>query len=179
MPPRLDRVYNAARELLDIVVAGYAQAAIELPDWPDALALPARQLVTIGPPAWDCALVAVWVERIASHDGNVLAEQPDPYLATPSLRAWLARVQIVRCVPNLMESGDPHPPDVEEAATELCLMDAQLVDNIVRGVRSGEGFKACNDLAFVEWVSVGPQGDLAASTHAYRIDLGERAATGS
>lgn len=172
-PPR-DRLYAMAREVLDVVVAGYLNAAIAAgADWPPAQDLPARQFVSIGPPAWDCALIAVWVETTNGSEGDVRVDAPDPHKAGVGhgLRTAALRIQIVRCVPVMEEvAWGAAPPDAadEEAAAEVLLTDAQLVTNILLAASKAGELGTCNDVVFTEWLSVGPEGGMAASTHALR-----------
>ncbi len=167
MAPPPERPYFVAREVLDTVVAGYVTAGETLPD---------RQFVSIGPPAWDCELVAVWVERTAGHAGDISTEVVEPLAqaAGHGLRAALLRVQIVRCVPTIDdEFGEALPPSPaeEEAAAAVLLKDLQLVQNILLTASKAGELATCNDVGFIEWVSVGPDGGMAASTHGLRVSL--------
>lgn len=179
MAPPADRVYLAAREVLDTVVAGYVAAQAGT-DWLADSVLPDRQLVSVGPPAWDvtdegCAggVVAVWVERVYPHAGNVVAEPADAQAGSAGhvLRGWFVRIQIARCVPTLDDQGNPPDAGDEEAAAEVLLRDCQLVQNVLRAAEKDGTLTRCNDLAFVEWVSVGPDGAMAGGTHGYRMNL--------
>lgn len=165
MPPPPSRIYDIARDVLDAVVAGYLA---------DAVDLPARRFVSLGPPAWDCELVACWVERTFGHAGDVLAEDPDPIMAAVGhgLRAALLRIQIVRCYPTLSDAGDPPTPAVMEAATATLLEDAQRVSNILVAASKAGAIGGCNSVAMLDWVSVGPDGAMAASNHGVQVSTG-------
>lgn len=174
MAPPADRVYALAREVLDTVVAGYEATAIDMgADWDPAWDLPARQLVSIGPPAWDCGLVAVWIERVYGHPGNVATEVLDPQSVSAEhvLRGAFVRIQIARCVPTLDDEASAPDPDDEEDAAKVLLVDCQLVQNVLRAAEKAGELVTCHSLAFSEWTSVGPDGAMAASTHGYRLGL--------
>jgi hypothetical protein len=163
MPPPPDRLYLVAREVLDVVVAGYIAESAPLPE---------RRFISTGPPAWDCELLAVWVERTFSHSGDVRTETPEPTTAAVGqvLRGAQLRIQLVRCVPTVGPNRKPPPSaQQEDDASKLLLEDGQRIQNILVAANKAGELATCNDVAFVEWVSVGPDGGMAASTHGLRV----------
>lgn len=169
MAPPPDRLYVLARGVLDAVVAGYAT---------DGVNLPAHRLVTPGLPAWDCEGVYVQVERTFGHDGNITAEtlQPLTRHAGHAMRAVSIAVTVLRCVPGVHDNGaggiSLPAPEEEEAAAELILTDAQRVLNVLVAAQKAGDLPGCNSLAFEQWQSVGPEGDLGGGLLRIRMGVG-------
>lgn len=165
MAPPADRVYTLARDVLGALIAGYATAAADLP---------ARRLVTPGLPAWDCEGVYVQVERIYRHEGNVTVEVPQPLTAHPghAMSAAVIAVTIVRCTPGPDQQGNPPAAAAEEAVAEQVMTDAQLSLNVLVAAQKAGDLPLCNGMAFVEWVSVGPEGILVGGVLRLQAGIG-------
>lgn len=163
MAPSPDRWYVAADDVLAALVAGYVAQGVDLPD---------RQLVTPGLPAWDCDMLAVQVEREFSYSGSVAQEVIEPLTEAVAfaMRGAQLGITLLRCVPTSDEDGNPPTAASEQAAAELILTDSQRMLNVlVAAVRAGD-IGGCNSVAFMEWVSQGPQGGLGGGL--LRVRLG-------
>lgn len=165
-----DRWYQAASDLLAVVVAGYAAEGVPLP---------ARQLVTPGVPAWDIdvapcdGLVGVYVERQFSYAGNLAQEVIEPLYPAVGFatRGAVVSVNVLRCVPVLTDQGLPPAATAEEAAAATILGDSQLlVNTIVAAVRDGE-IGGCGSLALEGWRSLGPEGGWAGGALTVRLGV--------
>lgn len=158
-----DRLYLAARALLDAVVAGYAAAGV---------ALPPRQFVSDGTPAWDCEQVTVYVERTFS--GTVAAESTSP-MNCLVVRSAQFSIEIARCTPVFADGWSDAPPtgDAIEAVAETVLADPMIVANsIVAAQRAGD-LAGKDGLSLIEWESLGPQGGLVGGRQRVRWQLTE------
>ena len=168
MPPAANRIYLAARAILDAVVAGYAAAGVALPD---------RQYISHGPPAWDCSLLAVYQQRGFGHSGNIATETLEPILPHSShvLRGALFAVELVRCYPDVDSSGTevvlPSAAAMEAGSEEL-LIDEQLIHNsLLAAEKAGQLGTACHEVAYGDWQPLGPMGGLAGGLLVVRVGL--------
>lgn len=168
MPPSNDRVWQIAKAVLAAVVDGYAA---------ESVALPARQFVSPGLPAWDCDILAVQATRTFGHAGNVAAEIIDPQ--TPSaghaMRGVALDVHLIRCVPTTHDDGtNISVPSVieEEAAAEVILTDAQLLLNVLVAAQRAGDLPGCSGLAFEQWRNLGPSGGLGGGVLTVRVQVG-------
>lgn len=161
-----NNVYLFARAVLDAVNA----------HWPapgDAEALPDRQYVTFGNPAWDCEQVVCSVQRMFSVESDVAAEQ---IISGPLffMRGIAVAVSIIRCVPVPDDSGDVIllPSDTElEAAAQIALVDSEAIFNaLVEAQLAGE-LAGCSGIAFDNWVAEGPEGGLGGGTQHVRLAM--------
>lgn len=165
MAPPVSRIYDVAAGLLAAVVAEHGGT------------LPDRQFVSAGAPAWDCELLAVWVESTGGHDGNVVADvlQPQMAAAAHTMRYGTFVVELVRCTPAVPDTEGPTlgmPTEAQEdEAAQLLYGDAQRVLNaLVRAERDG-ALGGCHGLAFMGWQVLGPQGGLVAGQLRVRVNL--------
>ncbi len=139
--------------------------------------LPDRQFVSAGPPAWDCELLAVHVERTEGYEGDVatVTVQPMSSGAGFAMRAATLGVTLVRCTPAVPDSKGskvslPSVAD-EEAAALTLYSDAQRVLNaLVEAHKAGE-LGACRSLAFLDWTVLGPEGGMVAGLLRVRAGL--------
>jgi hypothetical protein len=163
---RVERVWDLATEVLAVVEDGYAAAGVELP---------ARRLVTPGTPAFDCDMLAVWVDSITEHQGDINAPVASPIRSHPgaTLRRASINVTILRCVPvvDLTEDGAIVLPDVqlEEAAAAAILLDAELVRQCI--IEGAGRITACHNLLPAGWRQDGPDGGLSGGTLTYICGL--------
>lgn len=153
-------VHALALATLDSVAAYYVE---------EGFALPERQVVSAGPPAWDCELAAVWVERTGPHGGDISREQATPLVASVGsmLRSVTLVVTICRCIPDVVEldSGSirwPSPEDVTEGG-RLMHYDEPLVAEAIRAGATAGRLPDLNDWSLLDWKIVGPMGGYAAS----------------
>ena len=158
-----DRLYSAAKALLDVVVAHYADQGVPLPD---------RRFVSDGTPAWDCEQVVTYVERTFS--GTLENENTRP-LNCLVVRSAQIVVEIARCTPVFANDYDDAPPTAEaiDGVAQTVLGDSMHLTNaIVAGHQAGE-LGGCKGLALVEWESLGPQGGLVGGRQRVRWQLTE------
>jgi hypothetical protein len=165
MAPPATRIMDVCVDLLTAVQARHGGV------------LPTRQYVSAGAPAWDCELLAVWCERTAGFDGDVMLETSSPIMASAAhvMRYGTFVVTIVRCTPAVPESsgGKVVVPTVakEEEAASTLYEDAQRVINaLVLAEKAGE-LPGCNGMAFVDWTVQGPEGGLVAGNLRVRVGL--------
>lgn len=158
-----DRLYDAARALLDVVVEHYATVGVPLPP---------RQFVSDGTPAWDCEQVCVYVERTAS--GTVEAE------TTTAINCLVVRsaqitVEIARCTPVFADEFSDAPPTAEaiEAVSRLVLADPMHLTNAIVAAHRAGNLGGDKGLSLIEWESLGPQGGLVGGRQRIRWQLSE------
>lgn len=158
-----DRLYAAARALLDQVVAYYAEQDVPLPP---------RQFVSDGTPAWDCEQVVTYVERTFS--GTLENENTRP-LNCLVVRSAQIVIEIARCTPVFANEYDDAPPTGEaiEAVSQLVLADSMHLTNAIVGAHQAGDLGGCKGLALVEWESLGPQGGLVGGRQRVRWQLTE------
>lgn len=160
-----DRLYRAARNLLDVVVAHYASVGVALPD---------RQFVSDGTPAWDCEQVCVYVERVFSTRGDVSSEANQPIDCLVVRGAQIA-VEIARCTPVFADDWSDAAPSgeaIETVAQQVLADPMHLTNAIVDGYRNDE-LAGARGLSLVEWESLGPQGGLVGGRQRVRWSLTE------
>lgn len=145
------RATLTAKALLDSIVDYYAANGYDLP---------ARRLIALGLPAWDCEMLAVSIDRIFAHMGDVTIETPTSIAAHPALlmRAATFSVLLLRCVPGLQDSGLPPPVDEEQDAALAAYADQQLIENAIIESYNAGTLVTCNGLSIVEWLPQTPQG---------------------
>lgn len=165
MAPPATRIMDVCTDLLTAVQANHGGI------------LPARQYVSAGPPAWDCELVAVWCERTAGFDGNVMAELSDAIAkaAAHTMRYGSFVVTIVRCTPAVPESAGgkvvlPTVAKEEDAASALYEDGQRVINALVAAEKAGE-LPGCNGIAFVDWTTQGPDGGMVAGNLRVRVGL--------
>jgi hypothetical protein len=168
--PRPERIYNVAREALEIAVAALNTAAAEAaPGTPEAAAVaPARQYVSDGPlVAWDCEQVVVTVENTFGHQGDPTAERS--LVDCLTMRAVTLGIWIVRCAPTMDDDGEPPPAETIDSNALVTLADPGIVtDAIVSAYKAGAfGY----GLAVEQWQGVGPEGGLVGGVLRLRVDL--------
>lgn len=158
-----DRLFDAAQALLDTVVAHYVTAGVALPD---------RQFVSDGTPAWDCEQVVVYVERTFS--GTLENENTRP-LNCLVVRSAQMVVEIARCTPVFASEYDDSPPaaDAIQAVSRQVLADSMHMTNAIVAAHQAGELGGCKGLALVEWESLGPQGGLVGGRQRVRWQLTE------
>ena len=139
--------------------------------------LPDRQFVSAGPPVWDCALLAVHVERTEGYEGdvNVVTAQPLSAGAGFAMRAATLAVTLVRCTPAVPESKGskvslPSVADEEDAALTLYSDSQRELNALVQAHKAGE-LGGCRSLAFMDWSVLGPEGGMVAGLLRVRAGL--------
>ena len=156
--PRPERLYDVAHQALTLV-------ADALPN------CPARRYVSDGPMlAWDCEQVAVTVESVYGHQGNVASAQVDPVQCLRMSGAVLG-VWVVRCAPTMDDDGTPPAAVTIDTNAAVVLGDPiVMLDALTAGLRSGAWLGAYG-LAFEEWTGIGPEGGLTGGVLRVRVDL--------
>lgn len=138
--------------------------------------LPDRQFVVAGPPSWDCALLAVHVERTEGYEGDVAtvttAVSPGAGFA---MRAATLAVTLVRCTPAVPDSKGskvsmPSVDDEEDAALTLYSDSQRTLNALVEAHKAGE-LGGCRSLAFLDWTVLGPEGGMVAGLLRVRAGL--------
>lgn len=138
--------------------------------------IPSRQVVSAGPPAWDCELVSVWCERTNPHSGDVMGNDPTPLVGSvgSTLRAASLVITICRCSPDVIEgdgyNGIVHPPEAEvtEAARLMHYDEPMMVEAIRQGASAGV-LPNLNDWGLADWQIIGPMGGLVAAEMRFRV----------
>lgn len=163
MAPPPDRLYSAARALLDEVVAYYATQGVDLP---------ARQFVSDGTPAWDCEQVCTYVERTFS--GLPAAENSDPINCLVVRSAQIA-IEIARCTPVFADEWSDAPPTAEaiDAVAQQVLSDPMHVAAAVVAAHRAGDLGGDQGLSLLEWESLGPQGGFVGGRLRVRWQLTE------
>lgn len=159
-----DRAYQVAAGVVEVVSDYYEANSLPLPD---------RRLVTPGLPAYDCAMVAVHVERIYPHDGRVGVEQV-PQLEGETafyMRAMSVGLYVLRCVPTLDNSGAPPPSDLEEAAAADILRDPVHLWRALSAAIGDDVLPGCGGVAWEGWETITPSGALGGGLLRCRISL--------
>lgn len=160
-----NRVHDIALAIKQIVAEYYVT---------NDVAIPTRQQVTAGAPAWDCEMLAVWADGTAPHSGDVTRVIPEPLQAAAgsALRVVTFGITIARCSPQIIDVGGDGEtfewPTVaeEEEAAELVHVDEVMVPNAIRDAAMNGRFYRSNDWAFLSWKVIGPAGGFVASEHA-------------
>lgn len=164
MPPSPDRLWNLAVDVKMAIIDGFAAAAVELP---------ARQYVTYGNPAHDCAQLVVSLEATAGTEGNIAQEIVDPVLGKAGHAMRYARfgITLIRCVPVVQDDAEPPTVEDEEQASEAILTDTVLLLNsIVAAQRAGD-LNRCGGVAFEQWTAITPNGGVGGGILRVRLLL--------
>lgn len=176
-----DRLYGMCARVLDVVCTWYDDRDLPLPGRVDpdpSIATPGRRFVCAGRPAWDCELVAVWVERVGPFGGDVARDAPDAIVAMPSSTARTATlwVTVARCAPTV-DVNDvagtvvwPTVDEEQESALALYQDQTRVLEAIRAGAQAGR-LPDLNDWLVDEWRVIGPEGGIVAGEHRLRIDL--------
>ncbi len=128
------RVGDLADEVLDGVVAVFADAGVTLPS---------RQLVHAAEPADDCEQVAVWFGRLFQGlpPSETLTQQPH------LVRSLEVNVRITRCVPVADDNGNPPSASSITAASHTIGIDmATLAYGLAEFHVDGDFLAACQNL---------------------------------
>jgi hypothetical protein len=164
MPPSPERLWNLAVDVKMAIIDGFASAGVDLP---------ARQYVSYGFPAHDCAQLVVAAEATAGTEGALSQEVVEPVLGKPGHAMRYARfgITLLRCVPVVQDDGDPPTVEDEEEAAETVLADTVLLLNsIVAAQRSGD-LNRCGGVAFEQWTAISPLGGLGGGILRVRLLL--------
>lgn len=160
-------LHTLASALLAAIVDYYAANTTEA-----AQALPARQYVADGTPAWDCEQVTVHVRRTFAIDGSGQEVGLLP-LGHMVRRGAEMGLQVVRCIPTVegeMEVEFPTAEAIEESA-RVILTDAEmLADAAVVADQSGV-LPGCDGVFFAGWENAEPGGGLGGGTITIRLVL--------
>lgn len=151
MPPAATEVYDQGAAVLAAVVAGYAEAGV---------ALPAKQYVAEGPPAYDCEQVVVAFARLRPGlPGASDVTSPDMQRATlPRVVTWA--VHVVRCVPVQTGKRPPSATQLGDSAAGVLTDASVLPRSVVNAWRAGD-LASCSGLAVLEVAPAGPEGGVA------------------
>lgn len=159
-----DRAYTIAGLVVDAIGDHYDTLSLPLPE---------RRLVVPGLPAYDCPMVAVHVERIFPHDGN-LSGEAQPQLegeAAYYLRAVALAVYVLRCVPALNNDGSVPAVELEETAAADILRDpVHLWRSVLEALEAGE-LPGCGGVAWLGWESLTPEGLLGGGVLRFLVSL--------
>lgn len=120
----LDLLHDRCLRLMALIVGEAQQRGIELPQW---------QVVTIGPPAYDCGggLVAVYLDRAFPGRPGLELVGIDPKQRCGYPRAVRLNVEIVRCVPVGTDSGQPPSPAELTASARVMMRDGMLLFDVI------------------------------------------------
>ncbi len=119
MPLDPSKIYDLAADLLDCVVAGFEEA---YDDYAAPFALPERQYVHAGEPAFDCEQVTVTVPDESGVTHSMPGGDVNVPICSPPRHVQL-QVSINRCVPTLKDNGDPPTAAELDAAARTTLTD--------------------------------------------------------
>lgn len=165
----VDTFYEIAAELL-----GYCAAALE--GGPDGA--PARQYVSIGPPALDCEQLTVHVLQLgeaATSPGPLPLDRGRRGVRAPRIDLTFMVVTVVRdCYPGPTSGNKPRPPDPAalDVAAQIIMRDGWLLWNsIPAALRAGELWGACH---FTLWEPLQPvpaQGGVAGWTLPMQVQI--------
>lgn len=154
-----ERVYTAARQVLDAVERHYDHVSVDLPD---------RRYVSDGQPAWDCEQCVVYVERVFPGLSDMELPQAIDPAGVRSARLW---VEVVRCTPTLDDAPTyPSPTEIESNAM-LVLADSVLTWQAIRVAQQAGDLGACHSLVLDDWQALGPAGGYAGGRLGLRIQL--------
>lgn len=153
----LARAYAAANAVLGIV-----NGSIEEP--------PARNYVTVGLPAFDCAEVVVGVDRMLGHLGDPSVEQ-NQALRCLAMRAVELSVWVIRCVPVLTNQGTPPTPEHLDTSAQVVLRDPIAVMNGVIAAHNAGQLGDTYGVVFMDWRGITPEGGLGGGVQRIRVDL--------
>lgn len=159
-----DQAYTIAGAVVDAIGDWYDGLALPLPD---------RRLVTPGLPAYDCAMLAVHVERIYPVGGDLVTEaipQLEGEVAF-TMRAMTIAAYLLRCIPVLNNDGSPPAADVEEAAAADILRDPVLMWRALLNAISEGGLPGCGGVAWEGWETITPEGGLGGGLLRFRVSL--------
>jgi hypothetical protein len=159
-----DRAYTIAGLVVDAIADHYDGLGLPLPE---------RRYVAPGLPAYDCPMLAVHVERIFPHDGNLGVESV-PQLegeAAFYMRGIALAVYLLRCVPPLNNDGTPPAADLEETAAADILRDPVHEWRAVLAALDAGDLPGCGGLAWQGWESVTPDGLLGGGVLRFLVSL--------
>lgn len=124
-PPVLSEhgiAYDLAARLLTVVNDGFTAAGVTLPE---------RQYVGPGViVAYDCEQLTVVCTAIGSGVPGRRANLPIAGCREQRLGSY--RIELVRCVPVIDDSGNPPPPAALQASAQATLRDLDLLESTVR-----------------------------------------------
>lgn len=170
---RPDWAYDLARSIVTEVVAYYAAAVAAAPDDLELQALPPRQFVSEGVPAWDCEQLCLQVERIYVTNGNVAAAETDPILQAKSdKRAMQGSLILLRCAADLDDRDIVPDADEIQKAGRVVLRDAVMMENAIDAAIRAGSLARCRSWSLTEWVGVGPEGGLVGGVLRFAISRG-------
>lgn len=165
MAPAPDRWWTVAEQVRTAIVSGYDTAGVELPD---------RRVITFGPPAADCEMLAVQLERVYGIGGDptvAVLESKAP-AAGFAMRGATFAVWLLRCIPDVDLALDqlvlPSVTD-EEAAAAVIFTDAQLLSNVLAAAVKAGGLPGCASVAIEDWQNIEPQGGLGGGVLRLRV----------
>lgn len=136
-----------------------------------AVSLPAVRQVVPGTPAYDCEMLAVWVEAMFAHDGSLNAVETAIGWAEPAHHLRFARfaVALLRCVPTLGPNGDPPSVTDNEAASLPIHQDSIMVWNAISAGQATGTIPQCSSVGFESWAAVEPAGALGGGITRFRV----------
>lgn len=159
-----DRAYTIAGLVVDAIGDHYDGLSLPLPE---------RRLVVPGLPAYDCPMLAVHVERIFPHDGNLSAEAV-PQMegeAAFQLRALAVAVYLLRCVPPLNNDGSVPAVELEEGAAADILRDPVHEWRAILDALDAGELPGCGGVAWNGWESLTPDGLLGGGVLRFLVSL--------
>jgi len=168
MPLDPDRPFDLATAILDAVIGAFEDDGVSLPD---------LRFVSAGPPVDDCELVAVHLQSMTPSEVNATTDflEPNPRGVGFAVRTGEYVVTIIRCTPErvVRRGGRWVAPSAEarEDTSEVLYADSIRVVNAVSAAQRAGELAGCNELAFGNWVVVGPSGGHVGGATTLRVAL--------
>jgi hypothetical protein len=152
-------LYDLASAVLDIAVA-----AIDNP--------PTRQLVSWGPPAWDCEEVCAWWGRTVASGFPLNQSSIRPQEKRGVVPVADILVGVVRCVPAIEGRRTPTPADLSASAAVLSTDAEKLRHALAVAVKTQALVGGCRTVSYLEVAPNPPAGAYAGVTAGLSIMLG-------
>lgn len=126
-----------------------------------------------GLPAWDCDTLAVQIERLFSHQGDITTQvfEAREEATGFAMRGAVVAIWLMRCVGTMDNDGSPLPTSEIECDAALVLDDPLLMLHALLDAQEAGTLPGCAGLAFEDWLSLGPEGGVAGGVMRIRVDL--------
>lgn len=148
-------LYDLARDVLDVVVAGFSAAGVDLP---------ARQYVQAGEVAIDCEQVVVEIGRVFL---GLPGQEVASGLKCCPPRSVSVVIWISRCVPTMADDGSTDPDALDASSLAILTDGAVLLGTIIEAWKDGTLLSLCDSIAFQGMTPVGPEGGFGG----FRLDF--------